>query len=194
MALVQGTARLPRFLSLLLAASLVLAPACRRRPKTSLPPVPQGPPAIVTAPETGPEENPEPSPAPGAGVAEQPPQPPEISPPAPPSVPPFDAQPPVAAPPPPTPPPAAPPRLAPLLPAGDQQRYAREIDASLARARENVAAAQRRELNRGQQSALNRIRAFIAQAESLRSTDLVTANALAARAALLSDELLRTSR
>ena len=192
MALAQGTARRPRFLSLLLAASLVLAPACRRRPKTSLPPVPQGPPAIVTPPEAGPAEHLPPAQHPGGTVGEPEPEPPEIPPLAPPSLAPLGQAPPVAAPP---PAPSAPaPRLAPLLPAGDQQRYAREIDASLARARENVAAAQRRELNPGQQSALNRIRAFIAQAESLRSTDLVTANGLAARAALLSDDLLRTSR
>jgi hypothetical protein len=52
----------------------------------------------------------------------------------------------------------------------------------------------RRQPTPEQLTSITRIRAFLAQARQLRSTDLLTARALAERAAVLAEDLLKTLR
>jgi hypothetical protein len=98
------------------------------------------------------------------------------------------------APSPPEPPSAPAPSLTPLLSSADQARYRDRIDASLARARRNLATLAQRNLSTDQQTRLNRVRTFISQAETTRSTDLATAAGLARRADILSAELVRNTQ
>jgi outer membrane biosynthesis protein TonB len=134
--------------------------------------------------------------------------------PAPPDIPPqtLDVQPPpiepLPVPPPPrrrpkpapaaeTPPAPAPqppplPQLEQILTPQQQKAYNDEIDRNIASAQRTLAALAGHRLNEEQRTYLERIRAFLAQAEAARKTDLFRARSLAERASLLADDLLRS--
>jgi len=194
------------FRACLLAATLalsLLSPSCRlfhRSAKTKVtPPPPPAPtvPASKPAPET---------PQQGAQI----PAPPEIQPQAPNiSQPPVEPgklpppprrktarQPAVAPPaetaPAPQPPSSPPPQLEQVLTAEKQKAYNDEIDSHISHAQRTLAALGSRRLNGEQQTYLDRIRAFLKQAEEARKIDLFRARNLAQRASLLADDLLRS--
>jgi UDP-N-acetylmuramate-alanine ligase len=73
-----------------------------------------------------------------------------------------------------------------------RQAYVEEIEKNLANARRVVAVLQGRRLSRDQTTYLARIRAFIAQANEARKTDLFRARNLSERASVLADDLLRS--
>lgn len=194
-----------------LAAALVLvlaAPGCRwfrRAPKVQ--PAPGPAPAA-----TKPLPPPEPKPAPEPELL-PPPQLPAGEPPIP--LPPLATPKPPAprAPrrtrvvrkpaPPPTPPPepGEPPRTATPLPqlqqilTPEEQREAgRAFERAESRVEQVLAVFRRQQPTPEQLTSITRIRAFLAQARQLRSTDLLTARALAERAAVLAEDLLKTLR
>ncbi len=85
-------------------------------------------------------------------------------------------------------------RLGALLSPEEERRYRDRLEADLARVRRNLARLARRALTAGQAAELRRIRALTEQAKALRGRDPIAASELAGRAAILSEELLRTSR
>jgi len=77
----------------------------------------------------------------------------------------------------------------------EQEREANQaIDQSSARVQRALAAFQGRTLTSEQATAIARIRALLQQARQMRKTDLLAAQALAERAAVLADDLLKTLR
>jgi outer membrane biosynthesis protein TonB len=145
-------------------------------------------------------------PAPAAPAPKPAPPPPEVQP-QPPNVQPPPAEtgkvpppprrrqrPPAAAvvEPPPAPPPSPPPQLEQILTPQQQKAYNEEIDRNTARAQRILAALGGRRLSAEQQTYLERIRAFLQQAEEARKTDLFRAKNLAERASLLAEDLLRS--
>ena len=84
------------------------------------------------------------------------------------------------------------PQLEQMLSPAQQQAYNEEIDRHIAGAQRTVAALHGRRLNGEQQTYLDRIRSFIAQATEARKNDLFRAKNLAERASLLADDLLRS--
>jgi hypothetical protein len=89
-------------------------------------------------------------------------------------------------------PPSPPPQLEQVLTPERQKAYNDEIDAHMARCQRTLAGLAGRRLNSEQQTYLDRIRAFLKQAEEARRTDLFRARNLAERASLLADDLLRS--
>jgi hypothetical protein len=158
---------------------------------------------------------PAPAPAPAAPAQPAPhppkpqelPAPPEIQPP-PPNIQPPPVEPSKAGPPPrrrprppapaPQPPPVEPskagppPQLEQILTPQQQKAYNEEIDRNISRAQRTLAALGDRSLNSEQQTYLERIRAFLKQAENARKSDLFRARNLAERASLLAADLLRS--
>jgi len=176
----------------LLTFTLLLAPACKKRPQPNLPPLPQ----FSPEPATDPMPVPEPIPLapviyePGA-TAETGMESSEVfGVPAVPPGPSAEPTPPVVI----LPEPAPLPSLAPLLPAEERRRYNIEIDSKLERANRNISLLQGRNLTARQRTSLDRVRAFVRQAESVRERDPATAAGLASRAAILSQELLSNTR
>ena len=161
---------------------------------------------------------PAPPPAPAPRAPAQPPKPREVTLPAPPEIPPQQpdlgqprpnipgeelpppprrrtrpAHPQQADTPAPVPEPPAPlPQFEQVLPPEQRQAYVEEIEKNLANARRVVAVLQGRRLSRDQTTYLARIRAFIAQANEARKTDLFRARNLSERASVLADDLLRS--
>jgi hypothetical protein len=84
------------------------------------------------------------------------------------------------------------PQLEQILTPQQQKAYNEEIDRNIARARQTLAALAGHRLNEEQRTYLERIRAFLAQAEDARKSDLFRARNLAERASLLADDLLRS--
>lgn len=192
----------------ILAALMALtSPACRwfrrtpKQPPAPKPaptaPAPAPPPRTTAAPELEPPQLP-PGPPP---MAQLPPPPVEVAKPKPPPRPPRrsrtvrKAQPPS----PPREPVEEPPKPAAPLPqleqilTPEQRREAnRVIDQCAARVQQVLAAFHNRTLTAEQTTALARIRAFLEQAQQTRGSDLLTARALAERAAVLAEDLLKT--
>ncbi len=185
-----------------LAAALMLAmlgPSCspfHRSAKAKVPPAPIPAPAAPAS---------QPAPRPAKTPEAINPVPPDIQP-QPPAVqsPPFE---PLKTPPPPRrrqrapapvvePAPAPqsppPPQLEQILTPQQQKAYNDEIDRNVSRAQRTLAALGGRRLNGEQQTYLERIRAFLKQADEARKTDLFRAKNLAERASLLADDLLRS--
>ena len=94
----------------------------------------------------------------------------------------------------PEPAPGAAPQLGQLLSLDEQQRYDRLTRRALARTRAFLRELQGRRLTADQKASLDRILAFVQQAEELRSRDLVQASSLAERAAVLARELAASVR
>lgn len=195
-----------------LALALVLAlsgPACRwfrRAPKTAPAPSP-GP--VVTKPVPPPERKAPPEP--------EMPEPPQL-----PAGQPAIAPPPVAVPKPPapriprkarparktatapasapdagpeSPKPAAPlPQLQQILTPDEERQAVQAFERAEARVEKILALFRQRRLTAEQQTSITRIRAFIEQARQARAADLLTAKALAERAAVLAEDLLKTLR
>ncbi|MEZ5401175.1 MAG: hypothetical protein R2729_16010 [Bryobacteraceae bacterium] len=90
--------------------------------------------------------------------------------------------------------PSSVPTLAQLLSPAEQQAYNTAIDTALRSARAKLSTVQTRRLNDSQRSSLERATAFVKQAEEARPTDLATAKALAERADVLAEDLLRATR
>ena len=86
----------------------------------------------------------------------------------------------------------APPQLEQILTPQQQKAYNEEIDRNISRAQRTLAALGDRSLNSEQQTYLERIRAFLKQAENARKSDLFRARNLAERASLLAADLLRS--
>lgn len=100
-----------------------------------------------------------------------------------------------------SPEPAEPPKPVAPLPAlqqiltPEQQREANQaIERAEARVEQVLALFRQRQPTPEQMTSITRIRAFLAQARQLRTTDLLTARALAERAAVLAEDLLKTLR
>jgi outer membrane biosynthesis protein TonB len=89
-------------------------------------------------------------------------------------------------------PPAPPPQLEQVLTAEKQKAYNDEIDNHISHTQRTLAALGGRRLNGEQQTYLDRIRAFLKQAEEARKIDLFRARNLAQRASLLADDLVRS--
>ncbi len=89
--------------------------------------------------------------------------------------------------------PAAPlPQLQQIL-TPEQEREANQvIDQCVLRVERALAALQGRRLTAEQVTSITRVKAFIEQAQQTRKTDLITARALAERASVLADDLLRS--
>lgn len=180
-----------------LAALTILAlfaPACHRAAKPQLPPPPPAPAPTAVQPAPPPAKTPESQPAP----PDIPPrtldvQPPPLEPlpvPPPPRRRPKSSAPAVEPAPAPQPPPL--PQLEQILTPQQQKAYNDEIDRNIASAQRTLAALAGHRLNEEQRTYLERIRAFLAQAEAARKTDLFRARNLAERASLLADDLLRS--
>lgn len=186
------------------AAVLILAllgPSCSLFHRSAMSKTPPAPLPAPAAPAS--------KPAPRSPKTQEVPAPPDIRP-QPPAVPPPPTGPqelprpprrrsraPVPAPAPavdtvPTPQPAPPPQLEQILTPQQQKTYNEEIDRNISRTRSTLATLGGRRLNGEQQTYLERIRAFLKQAEEARSTDLFRAKNLAERASLLADDLLRS--
>lgn len=91
--------------------------------------------------------------------------------------------------------PAAPapgPQLQQILTPDQQRECIEAIDQSLAQAHRTLAIFSSRRPTRDQATSLARIRTFIRQAEEARRTDLLTARALAERAGVLAQDLLKS--
>ena len=200
------------FLALALALA---APSCRLFHRTPRPPPASPPPKpAVFAPAPQPVPQPEQAPKPAEEALTAPPA-------LPPGQPALDQQPPLPQTPAPQPPgtrrgaraparPAAPesaadtvaeaPKPAPPLPrlqqilTPEQQRQCNEIiNQSLARAQRILAAFEGRRGTPEQSTSILRIRTFMQQAEHARKTDLLTARALAERADVLAQDLLKSA-
>jgi outer membrane biosynthesis protein TonB len=91
-------------------------------------------------------------------------------------------------------PPPPPPQLEQILTPQQQKAYNEEIDRNISRAQRTLAALGGRRLDGEQQTYLERIRAFLKQADEARRTDLFRAKNLAERASLLADDLLRSAQ
>lgn len=173
----------------LLALALIPSFACKKNPKLDLPDFSQLPPGPALEPSSGP---PPPEPIPLPPPIDEPAAPAEIA---------FEE---ITFPPPPPPEPAPPaaatpesaplPSLTPLMSPEERQRYVRETDGNLARARRNLSILRQRRLTSRQRNSLNRVREFVRQSESLRGRSPATAAGLASRAAILSQELVTNTR
>jgi hypothetical protein len=84
------------------------------------------------------------------------------------------------------------PPLEQILTPEQRQTYLEAIDRNLGRARKTLEALQNRRLNDEQRTYLERIRAFIQQADDARKTDLFRARNLSERASVLAEDLLRS--
>ncbi|MGC8793275.1 MAG: hypothetical protein ACP5U2_07775, partial [Bryobacteraceae bacterium] len=94
-----------------------------------------------------------------------------------------------------SPKPAAPlPQLQQILTAEQEREATQAFERAEARVEQVLAAVRQRRLTEEQRTAMARIRAFLEQARQLRSSDLLTARALAERAAVLAEDLLKTLR
>ncbi len=86
------------------------------------------------------------------------------------------------------------PALTQLLTPAEKQAYNQAIDAALKSARTKLNSLQSRRLNSTQRASLERASTIAKQAEESRSTDLTTAKALAERADVLAEDLIRGSQ
>jgi hypothetical protein len=86
------------------------------------------------------------------------------------------------------------PQLEQLLTAEQQAEYNSVIDRSIEKAQRSIARLNGRHLNPGQNTSMERIKAFIVQALDARKTDLVRAKNLAERADVLAEDLLRSAQ
>ncbi len=86
------------------------------------------------------------------------------------------------------------PRLTRFLSEEERWEYNRELDALLLKVNQTVAVLHQRSLSGEQMTMLDRVRTFARQAAEARDSDLVTSLGLAKRAALLSEELERSTR
>ncbi len=94
---------------------------------------------------------------------------------------------------PPEPPPSnPPPMLVQLLTKSEQDSYTRQIEDSLKRVQDNLRRLAGKRLNGAQRITLERVQAFVKQAEEIKSSDLVTARSLSQRADVLARDLIRT--
>jgi hypothetical protein len=84
------------------------------------------------------------------------------------------------------------PQLEQILTQQQQRAYNEEIDRNIVRTQRTLSALAGHRLNEEQRTYLERIRAFLAQAEEARKSDLFRARNLAERATLLADDLLRS--
>ncbi len=179
-----------------LAAAMILAlfaPACHRA-KSQLPPPPSSPWVIpLQQPAKNPEEaRPVPPEIPPQTLDIQPPPLEPLQVPPPPHRRPRPSAPAAETPPAPAPQPPPLPQLEQILTQQQQKAYNEEIDRNIARARQTLVALAGHRLNEEQRTYLERIRAFLAQAEEARKSDLFRARNLAERASLLADDLLRS--
>lgn len=90
--------------------------------------------------------------------------------------------------------PVAVPQLTHLLSAEERQKYSQEIEALLATTRRDLEQVAGRTLNEDRMLMLDRVRAFVRQAQDARTTDLVTALNLARRAQVLAEDLEQSTR
>jgi hypothetical protein len=81
-----------------------------------------------------------------------------------------------------------------LLTPAEQQAYNQAIDVALKNAQGKLAVLQSRSLTEAQRATFERAAAFVKQAGETRSTDLVTAKALAERADVLAENLVQGTR
>ncbi|MGC9969544.1 MAG: hypothetical protein ABSE56_03025 [Bryobacteraceae bacterium] len=188
------------------AAVLILAllgPSCslfHRSAKAKVPPAPlPAPAAPASQPIPQPPKSPEVTNPVPPDIQPQPPnvQPPPVEPQKIPPPPRRRSRVPTAPPAPavetvPAPQPPPPPQLEQILTPQQQKAYNDEIDRNVSRAQRTLAALGGRRLNDEQQTYLERIRAFLKQADEARRTDLFRAKNLAERASLLADDLLRS--
>ena len=86
----------------------------------------------------------------------------------------------------------APPQLTQMISAADQAAYNRSIDAALGRVQANLARINGASLNASHHVNLERIQAFLREAQAARHTDLVTAKSFADRADLLAQDLVKS--
>jgi hypothetical protein len=84
------------------------------------------------------------------------------------------------------------PTLGEVIPGDEARRLERSLADDLSAARSALASLKGRKLTREQSESATRIRAFVSRAEEVRKNDIAAAAELARRAALLSDDLLRT--
>jgi hypothetical protein len=197
-----------------MTATLMLAmaaPSCRlfRRSSKSVPPPPPPPPVETTAPKPQPSQPsaklpPPPQLPPGQpDLSGKPPEPAAVKLPPPPRrrgrnkkepqetvVQP--AQPPAGPEAQASPEPPTVPQLEPILTPEQRQAYIEAIDTNIARAQRTLELLQGRRLDAEQKMTLDRIRAFLEQANETRKTDLFRAKNLAERAGILADDLLRS--
>ncbi len=202
----MGTGARRRALALALMLALA-GPSCRwfrRAPKAapapgpvvSKPaPVPEPkPPAVPEMPEPPqwPAGQPPVPPPPVAMPKPQPPRPPRRarplrkSGPAPGPIPDAAPEPPKAA--------TPLPQLRQILTPEEQREAMRACERAEARVEQVLALFRQRRLTAEQQTSITRIRAFLEQARQARAADLLTARALAERAVVLAEDLLKTLR
>lgn len=85
------------------------------------------------------------------------------------------------------------PQLQQILTPEEEREANRVIDQCVSRVERALATFQGRPLTGEQVTSISRIRAFLEQAQQTRKTDLLTARALAERAAVLADDLVRSA-
>lgn len=86
------------------------------------------------------------------------------------------------------------PKLQQILTPEEQREAMQAFERAEARVEQVLAVVRKRRLTAEQQTSITRIRAFLEQARQCRATDLLTARALAERAAVLAEDLLKTLR
>jgi hypothetical protein len=86
------------------------------------------------------------------------------------------------------------PRLTQILSPEDERKYRSEIDGALEGARSALTSSSGRTLTPTQAAVAQQLRGMIRQVESLRATDLVSAQRLAERARILATDLSRSLR
>ncbi len=84
------------------------------------------------------------------------------------------------------------PQLEQILTPEQRQAYTEAIDANIGKAQRTLETLRGRKLTRDQRLSVQRIRAFLDQAQEARKNDLFRANTLAERANVLADDLLRS--
>jgi hypothetical protein len=99
-----------------------------------------------------------------------------------------------ALPPAPTPPPTPAPQLTEILSDTQRRQYEAEFIQNVSQARTAIGRTTSHTLTAAQRESVERIRTFIQQAEESKARDLATAVQLARRAALLSEDLIRSLR
>jgi hypothetical protein len=93
-----------------------------------------------------------------------------------------------------SPPPAAAPLLVPMLTPAQRQQLERQVNERVDRTQGVLATFTGKRLSRDQREIVGQIRTFLKQAEEARGTDLLRANNLAERAAVLAQDLARRLR
>lgn len=188
-----------RHLLALILLAIVVSPGCRlfrRAPKPQ--PTPPQPRVMQPIPEV--KSDPKPLPPPPeipvqVEVTQEPAPPPEEDFPGPPRrrpVPPKPKPAETVAVPEQPPPPMAMPQIGQILSPEEQQAYNSAIDRNLERAQRIAGVLASRRLNRQQATTLERVKAFMQQAQETRRTDPARAATLAERAAVLAEDLLQS--